>query len=198
MALHVDPVAAVYLPRAGGEDRVTVVAVVVVAVARVERSFEYTIRMCGIRMRDRGADHLCDPLRVTLLFPARAPAGSTLRGAGEDRASPPSAEPLARGGRWPRARGLLVRRRGRVGGACRPTYTLADGERGRTNACARGVARVERKEGKVGSEEEEEEEVRAEEEARKVGGVLDGSRLLGGRARTYRTSCTYRPALSTT
>lgn len=32
----------------------------------------------------------------------------------------------------------------------------------------------------------------------KVGGVLDGSRLLGGRARTYRTSCTYRPALSTT
>lgn len=169
------------------------VAVVVVAVARVERSFEYTIRM-----RDRGADHLCDPLRVTLLFPARAPTGSTLRGAGEDRASPPSAEPLACGGRWPRARGLLVRRRGRVGGACRPTYTLADGERGRTNACARGVARVERKEGKVGSEEEEEEEVRAEEEARKVGGVLDGSRLLGGRARTYRTSCTYRPALSTT
>lgn len=149
MAFHVDPVAAVYLPR--GENHVTVVVVVVV---RVERSFEYTIRG-GVRMRGKGADHLCDPLRATLLFPARTRTASTLEGAEDNRASPPSAEPLARGGPWPRARGLLVRRRGRVGGVYRPTYTLARGERGRTSACARGVPRgFERKEGKVRSAEE--------------------------------------------
>lgn len=121
-AFHVhDPVASVYRD----EDRVTVVVVVVVA--RVERSFEYTIRMCGIRMRGKGADHVCDPLRVTLLFPARARTASTLRGAGDSRASPPSAEPSAIGGPWPRPSGVAVRRSGRVGGVYRPTYTPSGG-----------------------------------------------------------------------
>lgn len=121
-AFHVhDPVASVYRD----EDRVTVVVVVVVA--RVERSFEYTIRMCGIRMRGKGADHVCDPLRVTLLFPARARTASTLRGAGDSRASPPSAEPSALGGPWPRPSGVAVRRSGRVGGVYRPTYTPSGG-----------------------------------------------------------------------
>lgn len=147
MAVHV---AAVYLPR--GENHVTVVMML-----RVERSFEYTIR--NGRMRDKGADHLCDPLRATLLLSARPPTGSTPGrgeggGTGDNRVSA-LREPLAHGGRWPRARGLLVRRRGRVGGVCRPTYTLVDGERGVRAPAHEGSKGS--KEGKRWKEEEEEE-----------------------------------------
>lgn len=54
-----------------------------------------------------------------------------------------------------RARGLLVRRRGRVGGVCRPTYTLVDGERGVRAPAQEGSKGS--KEGKRWKEEEEEE-----------------------------------------
>lgn len=182
MAVHV---AAVYLPR--GENHVTVAMML-----RVERSFEYTIR--NGRMRDKGADHLCDPLRATLLLSARPPTGSTPGrgeggGTGDNRVSA-LREPLAHGGRWPLVHGgcwfVDAAEWAEFVGRLTPSWT------------AKGAYKRLRTRGPRGRRKESVGRKRRRRRDEKVGGVLDGSRLLGGRARTYRTSCTYRPALSTT
>lgn len=154
-----------------------------VATDRVESTLEFT--ECSW-LRDKGADHLGDPLWVTLAVesvetrseadtkscnPVSAPESGCQRTRVED----------GHGGWFVRVVSWAEFTVGLT-----PPYHGAD-ERlrreGRGIAWGRGRGKGEEQRG-------------LQPRGR---GVLERStRLLGGRARTYRTSCTYRPALSTT